>query len=88
VPEKNFQAIRATLADEHFTPAVLNTKSSAAAGICDWIINITCYYDAVHTLSSKSHFVETTSKKVITQQAAGATPAILTPGKVYPKFVT
>jgi dynein heavy chain len=29
------------------------TKSSAAAGLCDWIINITCYYDIVVSVEPK-----------------------------------
>jgi dynein heavy chain len=53
VPKQNFAAIRATLAEETFTPQVIITKSSAAAGLCDWIINITCYYDVVISVEPK-----------------------------------
>jgi dynein heavy chain len=32
---------------------MIKTKSSAAAGLCDWIINITCYYDVVVSVEPK-----------------------------------
>jgi len=53
VPKQNFNAIRPTLEDETFTPEIIKTKSSAAAGLCDWIINITCYYDVVISVEPK-----------------------------------
>lgn len=53
VPKQNFAAIRATLEEETFTPDIIKTKSSAAAGLCDWIINITCYYDVVVSVEPK-----------------------------------
>jgi len=45
VPAQNFKAIRTQLADPNFKPEIIFTKSSCAAGLCDWIINITSYYD-------------------------------------------
>ena len=53
VPKQNFGAIRSTLEEETFTPEIIKTKSSAAAGLCDWIINITCYYDVVVSVEPK-----------------------------------
>jgi len=53
VPETNFKAIRATLALESFTPENIATKSSAAAGVCEWIINITKYYDVFVSVEPK-----------------------------------
>jgi len=53
VPDNNFKAIRATLALETFTPENIATKSSAAAGVCDWIINITSYYDVFVSVEPK-----------------------------------
>lgn len=53
VPKQNFNAIRPTLAEETFTKEIIMTKSSAAAGLCDWIINITCYYDIVVSVEPK-----------------------------------
>ena len=45
VPTNNFKAIRAQLEDPEFTPEIISKKSVCAAGLCDWIINITAYYD-------------------------------------------
>jgi len=53
VPANNFKAIRSTLAEETFTKENMATKSAAAAGICDWIINITMYYDVVVSVEPK-----------------------------------
>jgi dynein heavy chain len=53
VPAQNFKAIRGTLEEETFTPEIIKGKSSAAAGLCDWIINITCYYDVVVSVEPK-----------------------------------
>jgi dynein heavy chain len=53
VPKQNFDAIRPTLKEETFTPEIIKTKSAAAAGLCDWIINITCYYDVVISVEPK-----------------------------------
>lgn len=47
VPAKNFAAIRETLNKEDFNPEAMAKKSSAAGGLCDWICNITAYYDVV-----------------------------------------
>lgn len=49
----NFKAIRPTLALETFTPENIATKSAAAAGVCDWICNITCYYDVFVSVEPK-----------------------------------
>jgi dynein heavy chain len=46
VPGKNFNAIRETLAKEDFNVEAIS-KSGAAGGLCDWIINISAYYDVV-----------------------------------------
>lgn len=53
VPEANFKAIRATLALETFTPENIASKSAAASGVCDWIINITSYYDVFVSVEPK-----------------------------------
>lgn len=53
VPGQNFKAIRGTLADPNFTPEIIKTKSSAAGGLCDWIRNITMYYDVVVSVEPK-----------------------------------
>lgn len=53
IPARNFDAIRNTLADERFTPEVIINASPAAAGLCDWIVNITAYYDVVVSVEPK-----------------------------------
>lgn len=53
VKKGNFDAIRETLAREDFTVEQIQTKSSAAGGLCDWIINITVYYDVVVSVEPK-----------------------------------
>lgn len=53
VPANNFKQIRDTLALETFTPEIIATKSSAAAGVCDWIRNITSYYDVFVSVEPK-----------------------------------
>ena len=49
----NFAAIRETLDREDFNVDSIKTKSSAAAGLCDWIINITVYYDVFVSVEPK-----------------------------------
>lgn len=53
IPPRNFDAIRATLADETFTPEIVLKSHAAASGLCDWIINITLYYDVVVSVEPK-----------------------------------
>lgn len=53
VPNNNFKAIRTAISDSNFTPAIIKNKSSAAAGLCDWILNITAYYDVVISVEPK-----------------------------------
>jgi dynein heavy chain len=53
IPGKNFDAIRGVLADETFTPEIVMKSSPAAAGLCDWITNITMYYDVVVSVEPK-----------------------------------
>lgn len=53
VPANNFKQIRETLALETFTPEIIATKSSAAAGVCDWIKNISSYYDVFVSVEPK-----------------------------------
>lgn len=53
VKPSNFKAIRPTLAEPTFTPECIKSKSAAAAGLCDWIINITAYHDVVVSVEPK-----------------------------------
>lgn len=54
----NFKQIRPTLALESFTPENIATKSAAAAGVCDWICNISCYYDVFVSVEPKKLAVQ------------------------------
>ena len=57
VPANNFKQIRGQLSDPNFNPTNIRTKSSAAGGLCDWIINITAYYDVVVSVEPKKEAV-------------------------------
>lgn len=58
VPPANFAAIQGVLSDEGFTPENMKTKSEAAAGVCNWLININLYYDVVINTEPKRLAVE------------------------------
>jgi dynein heavy chain len=45
------------LAEPTFTADQIKSKSSAAAGVCDWIINITAYYDVFVSVEPKKNAV-------------------------------
>jgi len=45
VPKQNFKNIRPLLDKEWFNVDTMRTKSAAAAGLCDWVLNITVYWD-------------------------------------------
>lgn len=47
VPKKSIDATRSYLELPHFNRDTIYTKSRAAAGLCDWAINIVKYYDVV-----------------------------------------
>ena len=47
VPAMNFKAIRPVTSQDFFTPEIIKGKSSCAAGLCDWVVNISKYYDVV-----------------------------------------
>ena len=53
VPEINWREVRPFLRLEHFTPEIIAGKNSAAAGLCDWVINIVMYHDVVPTVEPK-----------------------------------
>jgi dynein heavy chain len=58
IPPQNFAAIQGILAEETFTPENMKTKSEAAAGVCNWLININLYYDVVVNTEPKRLAVE------------------------------
>jgi dynein heavy chain len=54
----NFSANKDTIADENFSPEIIKTKSSAAGNLCNWVINITKYYEVVVTVEPKKAAVK------------------------------
>lgn len=64
VSQNNFKAIRPQLADPNFTPAIIRNKSSCAGGLCDWVINITMYYDVVVTVEPKKAAVRAAQQRL------------------------
>ena len=64
VPANNFKAIRGIISDPNFTPQIMKTKSSCAAGLCDWILNITMYYDVVVSVEPKKQAVRAAQQKL------------------------
>ncbi|XP_032695992.1 dynein heavy chain 9, axonemal [Lontra canadensis] len=45
IPESCLKALRPYLQDPEFKPELVATKSSAAAGLCSWVINIVRFYE-------------------------------------------
>ena len=58
IPASNFANIQDIINMEMFTPESMKTKSEAAAGVCNWIININLYYDVVVNTEPKRQAVE------------------------------
>ena len=58
IPANNFKNIRHIIEEESFKPEIVYGKSSCAAGVCDWIINITDYYDVVISVEPKKAAVK------------------------------
>jgi dynein heavy chain len=53
VARKTVDAVRPFLELPHFTRDVIWSKSRAAAGLCDWAVNIVKYYDVVSEVEPK-----------------------------------
>lgn len=53
VPEVNIREVRPFLELEHFKVEVIEKRSSAAAGLCSWVLNIVQYHDIVRTVEPK-----------------------------------
>ena len=45
VPKANFKSMKPLLEKEHFNVETMRNKSNAAAGLCDYVRNITVYWD-------------------------------------------
>jgi len=72
VNPNNFKQNRAQLADPNFTPAIIRNKSSCAGGLCDWVINITMYYDVVVTVEPKKAAVRAAQQRLADANAKKA----------------
>ena len=53
IAKKNVEACRPYLALPHFNKETIANKSKAAAGLCEWAINIIMYYDVVSMVEPK-----------------------------------
>lgn len=53
VPEQNFRAVEPLLALPHFNREAIQKKSTAAAGLADWVVNIYQYYTVVVSVDPK-----------------------------------
>jgi len=47
VPLRNFRSNEPILSNPEFTVANILTKSKSVGGLCDWVINITKYFEVV-----------------------------------------
>eukprot|EP00002_Diphylleia_rotans_P022035 TRINITY_DN430_c0_g2_i1.p1 TRINITY_DN430_c0_g2~~TRINITY_DN430_c0_g2_i1.p1 ORF type:complete len:4080 (+),score=854.57 TRINITY_DN430_c0_g2_i1:199-12438(+) len=45
VPAANFKAVRSIITQSHFNKETISTVSRAAAGLCEWVVNIVEFYD-------------------------------------------
>jgi len=64
VPKANFKNIRPLLALEHFNVATMTKKSSAAAGLTDFVINITVYWDINEDVEPKRLAAESATQQL------------------------
>ena len=55
MPQQNVDAAKKVVASmgDDFNPDAIRKKSIAAAGLCEWIINIIMYYEVVVTVEPK-----------------------------------
>ena len=65
IPAKNFDHLRPLLAKEHFNLAAMSLKSAAAGGLCEFVRNMTTYYDVTTLVAPKKKAL------VQTQRALG-----------------
>jgi dynein heavy chain len=64
VPDVNFKEVRVYLKLEHFDPEVIQKKNSAAAGLCNWVVNIVKYYDIWLDVEPKRILVQESTEKL------------------------
>ncbi|CAM9224257.1 unnamed protein product, partial [Choristocarpus tenellus] len=66
IPSINWKEIRPFLAMEHFTVDIIQTKNSAAAGVCSFVLNIVMYYDIVVTVEPKRQALAAANEQLTT----------------------
>ncbi|KAK9817742.1 hypothetical protein WJX72_001478 [[Myrmecia] bisecta] len=64
IPKKNFDATRSYLELPHFNRDTIANKSKAAAGLCDWAINIVKYFDVVSEVEPKRQELAAANEKL------------------------
>ena len=75
VPKQNFKNIRPLLELEHFNVPTMTKKSSAAAGLTDFVINITVYWDINEDVEPKRLAAESATAQL--DEAVAAKEAAL-----------
>ena len=65
VPEINWKEVRPYLKLDHFTPEIIGGKNAAAGGLCNWVVNITIYYDVVSMVGPKKQLVAEATQQLI-----------------------
>ena len=74
VPNINWKEVRPYLELEHFKPEIIQGKNPAAAGVCNFVINIVIYYDIVSQVEPKKKLVAEMQVKL--QEANDALTAV------------
>ncbi|KAL8453322.1 hypothetical protein Emag_001932 [Eimeria magna] len=64
VPEQNFKAVEPLLALPHFNREAIQKKSTAAAGLADWVVNIYQYYTVVVSVEPKRRALAVATKQL------------------------
>ncbi|OXB71014.1 UNVERIFIED_CONTAM: hypothetical protein H355_008665 [Colinus virginianus] len=64
VPEQNFKAVEPLLALPHFNREAIQKKSTAAAGLAEWVINIYQFYKVVDSVAPKRKALEEATQQL------------------------
>lgn len=62
--KKTVEACRSYLELPHFNKEIIYNKSRAAAGLCEWAINIVKYYDVVSEVEPKRQELAAANEKL------------------------
>ncbi|KFG31236.1 putative dynein heavy chain [Toxoplasma gondii FOU] len=64
VPEVNFKAVEPLLALPHFNREAIQKKSTAAAGLAEWVVNIYQFYKVVDSVAPKRRALEEATQQL------------------------